>query len=97
MMRPMMRTTLHALPAALALLLAGCNLAPTYQTPQLPVPEAALTALMRRLAMLATASGRAEATFVADTAHGEFVLTLHGAAHGDAAAKRMSPPQSPPP
>lgn len=59
-------------------------------SPQLPVPEAALTALMRRLAMLATASGRAEATFVADTAHGEFVLTLHGAAHGDAAAKRMS-------
>lgn len=39
MMRPMMRTTLHALPAALALLLAGCNLAPTYQAPQLPVPE----------------------------------------------------------
>jgi NodT family efflux transporter outer membrane factor (OMF) lipoprotein len=39
MTRPMMRTTLHALPAALALLLAGCNLAPTYRTPPLPVPE----------------------------------------------------------
>ena len=39
MMRPMIKTPLHALPAALALLLAGCNLAPTYQAPQLPVPE----------------------------------------------------------
>jgi NodT family efflux transporter outer membrane factor (OMF) lipoprotein len=38
-MRQMMKTTFHTLPAVLALLLAGCNLAPTYRTPQLPVPE----------------------------------------------------------
>lgn len=37
MMRPMMKTALHAMPAALVLLLAGCNLAPIYQTPALPV------------------------------------------------------------
>lgn len=59
-------------------------------SPKLRLPEAALTALMRRLAMLATDLGLAEATFVAETAHGDYVLTLQGAVQGDLKEKRMS-------
>lgn len=65
-------------------------------SPQLALSEAALTALMRRLAMLATESGMTDATLVADTANSRYVVSLGGAARGDTAGKRLSldPPQA---